>query len=71
MRPMRPVFRAGWIFVRPIVGIGAAVQATQRGYPAIGVAVIVLAFILTGIYVQRANGRFDQLTAALKRDLGR
>mgnify|MGYP002654134147 CR=1 FL=1 len=37
----------------------------------LGVAVIVLAFILTGIYVQRANGRFDQLTAALKRDLGR
>jgi uncharacterized membrane protein (DUF485 family) len=37
----------------------------------LGVAVIVLAFILTGIYVQRANGRFDALTAALKRDLGR
>ena len=37
----------------------------------LGVAVIVLAFILTGIYVQRANGRFDQLTADLKRSLGR
>ncbi|MBY0258803.1 DUF485 domain-containing protein [Methylobacterium sp.] len=37
----------------------------------LGVAVIVLAFILTGIYVQRANGRFDELTAALKRDVGR
>jgi len=37
----------------------------------LGVTVIVLAFILTGIYVQRANGRFDELTAALKRDLGR
>lgn len=37
----------------------------------LGVAVIVFAFILTGIYVQRANGRFDELTAALKRDLGR
>ncbi|WP_019905464.1 DUF485 domain-containing protein [Methylobacterium sp. 77] len=37
----------------------------------LGVAVIVFAFILTGIYVQRANGRFDDLTAALKRDLGR
>lgn len=36
----------------------------------LGVAVIVLAFILTGIYVQRANGRFDDLTAKLKRDLG-
>ena len=37
----------------------------------LGVAVIVFAFILTGIYVRRANGRFDELTAALKRDLGR
>ncbi|MHC2016652.1 DUF485 domain-containing protein [Methylobacterium sp. CM6247] len=37
----------------------------------LGVAVIVFAFILTGIYVQRANGRFDELTAALKQDLGR
>lgn len=37
----------------------------------LGVAVIIFAFILTGIYVQRANGRFDDLTAALKRDLGR
>ncbi|KQP24587.1 hypothetical protein ASF27_10835 [Methylobacterium sp. Leaf102] len=37
----------------------------------LGVTVIVLAFILTGIYVQRANGRYDDLTAALKRDLGR
>lgn len=36
----------------------------------LGVAVIVLAFILTGIYVQRANGRFDALTADLKRSLG-
>ena len=37
----------------------------------LGVAVILLAFILTGIYVQRANGRFDALTADLKRSLGR
>ena len=37
----------------------------------LGVTVIVLAFILTGIYVQRANGRFDALTAELNRDLAR
>ncbi|TXM69429.1 DUF485 domain-containing protein [Methylobacterium sp. WL12] len=37
----------------------------------LGVLVILFAFILTGIYVQRANGRYDDLTAALKRDLGR
>ena len=40
--PLRPFFRAGWMFVRPVVGVGAAIQTTQQGYPAIGVAVIVL-----------------------------
>ena len=36
----------------------------------LGVGVIVFAFILTGIYVQRANSRYDALTADLKRSLG-
>lgn len=31
----------------------------------LGLAVIVFAFILTGIYVGRANGRFDDLTHEL------
>ncbi len=35
----------------------------------IGLAVIVSAFVLTGIYVQRANSRFDELTRNLQRDL--
>ena len=35
----------------------------------LGLAVIFSAFILTGIYVQRANSRFDELTANLKREL--
>ncbi|MEA1834843.1 DUF485 domain-containing protein [Methylobacterium durans] len=37
----------------------------------LGVGVIVFAFILTGIYVVRANGRYDALTAELERSLGR
>lgn len=37
----------------------------------LGLGVIVFAFLLTGIYVFRANGRFDQLTTALNRDLAR
>jgi len=37
----------------------------------IGVGVIVFAFILTGIYVARANTRYDSLTAALMRNLAR
>ena len=36
----------------------------------LGVGVIVFAFILTGIYVQRANGRYDALSDELKRSLG-
>jgi uncharacterized membrane protein (DUF485 family) len=35
----------------------------------IGLAVIVSAFVLTGIYVHRANSRFDELTRNLNRDL--
>ncbi|KMO36926.1 membrane protein [Methylobacterium tarhaniae] len=37
----------------------------------LGVGVILSAFLLTGIYVLRANGRFDDLTRDLNRDLAR
>lgn len=40
-------------------------SVTTIGIP-IGIGVIVSAFILTGIYVQRANGRFDELTHRIK-----
>ena len=36
----------------------------------LGVGVILIAFALTGIYVARANTRFDALSADLKRSLG-
>ena len=36
----------------------------------LGLFTIVFAFALTGIYVSRANGRFDDLTAQLNRDVG-
>lgn len=35
----------------------------------LGVFTIVFAFALTGVYVARANGRYDDLTAQLKRDV--
>lgn len=38
---------------------------TTIGIP-IGVAIIVFAFILTGIYVKRANSEFDDLTEKIK-----
>ena len=36
----------------------------------LGLGVILCAFILTGLYVVRANGRFDALTEQLKREMG-
>jgi len=35
----------------------------------IGVGIILLGFVLTGIYVYRANGEFDRTTAAILRRL--
>ncbi|NAS63992.1 hypothetical protein CVE36_25290, partial [Pseudomonas syringae pv. actinidiae] len=37
---------------------------TTRGIP-LGIGLIVISFVLTGIYVYRANGEFDRLTKAL------
>ncbi len=39
-------------------------SVTTIGFP-IGVGVIISAIILTGIYVNRANGEFDELTRQL------
>lgn len=39
---------------------------TTVGIP-VGIAVIVFAFVLTGVYVRRANGEFDELTAKIKK----
>ncbi len=35
----------------------------------LGLVVIVAAFLLTGIYVRRANGEFDEMTERLKKEL--
>jgi len=48
--------------------LGAPLSAgsvTTVGIP-VGVAVIISAFLLTGIYVRRANGEFDELTRRIK-----
>jgi len=36
----------------------------------IGVAIIIIAFVLAGIYVRRANGEFDELTQEIRDELG-
>jgi uncharacterized membrane protein (DUF485 family) len=35
----------------------------------VGIAIIVIAFALTGIYVKRANGEFDELAQQVKDEL--
>lgn len=48
--------------------LGAPLSAgfvTTVGIP-VGVGVIVSAFILTGIYIRRANGEFDALSTKIK-----
>jgi len=37
----------------------------------VGIGIIVFAFILTGIYVKRANTEFDALTQQIKEEAGR
>ncbi|MDO9305150.1 MAG: DUF485 domain-containing protein [Sulfuricurvum sp.] len=43
----------------------SAGSVTTVGIP-VGVAVILSAFLLTGIYVRRANSEFDELTRRIK-----
>jgi len=43
----------------------SAGSVTTVGIP-VGVGVIISAFVLTGIYVRRANGEFDELTNRIK-----
>lgn len=46
----------------------SAGSVTTIGIP-VGVVIILSAFVLTGIYVVRANGEFDRLTKAIREDL--
>jgi uncharacterized membrane protein (DUF485 family) len=55
-------------FARPLMAV--KIGGTASLGLVLGVGVILLAFLLTGIYVARANGRYDALTADLKRSLG-
>ena len=47
----------------------SAETVTTIGFP-IGIAIIVFAFALTGIYTKRANGEFDDLANKIKKDMG-
>lgn len=55
-------------FAKPLLATKIGGGVTSLGI-VLGLIVIVSAFVLTGIYVQRANSRFDELTRDLQRDL--
>ena len=52
--------------------LGASLSGgiTTVGIP-VGIAIIIFAFALTGIYVSRANGEFDDLSNKVKEDLSK
>ncbi|CAO98115.1 DUF485 domain-containing protein [Erwinia tasmaniensis] len=52
-------FAPGWLGAPLYHG-----TSVTRGIP-IGIGLIVISFLLTGIYVWRANGEFDRLTREL------
>jgi uncharacterized membrane protein (DUF485 family) len=51
-------------FNKPFLSQPLGTGVTTIGVP-IGMAVIVFTIVITGIYVYRANGRFDALTRAI------
>ncbi len=57
-------------FDKPLLAQKIGGGTTSLGI-VLGLGVIVSAFILTGVYVARANGRFDDLTEQLKQEMGR
>jgi len=56
-------FAPGWLGTPLNAG-----TTVTRGIP-IGIGVIVISFLLTGVYVWRANGEFDRLNQAVLREV--
>lgn len=56
-------------FDKSLLGLPLAKGAvTTIGIP-IGIFIIAFAFVLTGVYVQRANREFDDITNQIKKDV--
>ena len=55
-------------FAKPLLATKIGGGVTSLGI-ILGLGVILSAFVLTGIYVQRANSRFDELTRHLTREI--
>ena len=55
-------------FAKPLLATKIGGGVTSLGI-ILGLGVILSAFVLTGIYVQRANSRFDEMTRHLTREI--
>jgi uncharacterized membrane protein (DUF485 family) len=55
-------------FAKPLLATKIGGGVTSLGI-VLGLAVIVSAFVLTGLYVHRANNYFDELTRDLTREI--
>ncbi|MET0531250.1 MAG: DUF485 domain-containing protein [Microvirga sp.] len=55
-------------FAKPLLATKIGGGVTSLGI-VLGLGVIISAFVLTGIYVYRANGYFDELTRNLTKDI--
>jgi uncharacterized membrane protein (DUF485 family) len=55
-------------FNKELLGMKMGAGVTTWGIP-IGLFVIVFTVVITGIYVRRANGEFDELTAAIRKEV--
>ena len=55
---------------KPFLGQPLGAGVTSLGIP-IGMGVIIFTIIITGIYVRRANGEFDQLTREILEDVSK
>ncbi len=54
---------------KPLLALKIAGGTTSLGI-VLGLVVIITAFVLTAVYVARANGRYDDLTDQVKREMG-
>ena len=57
-------------FNKPFLAQPIGTGVTSLGVP-IGMGVIVFTILITGIYVRRANSEFDELTAAILKDVSK
>lgn len=56
-------------FYPALLGIKVGSGVMTLGIP-VGIAIIIISFVLAGIYVRRANGEFDTLTQEIRDELG-